>query len=134
MGDFWSFKHHKVIENRRLDLLPCLDRLFRRLRFRWLNWNSLKGDQGKAAPNPIVSIIRWLKIRNPLLKLRVVCFMHKGRCSKMQTDPNLRCEKTTNILNVSIFILSIFLWTFSDLCDHLIIIHIWPFFFYISRL
>ena len=47
----------------------------------------------------------------------------------MQTDPNLRCEKTTNILNVSIFILSIFLWTFSDLCDHLIIIHIWPFFF-----
>ena len=28
--------------------------LFRRLQFRGLNWNSLKGDQGKAAPNPIV--------------------------------------------------------------------------------
>ena len=54
-GDFWFFKHLKVIENRRLDLVqPCLDRLFRWLQFRWLNWNSLKGDQGKAAPNPIV--------------------------------------------------------------------------------
>ena len=32
---------------RRLDLLhPCLDHL--------LNWKSLKGDQGKAAPIPIV--------------------------------------------------------------------------------
>ena len=46
-GDFWFFKHLKVIENRRLDLVrPCLDRLFMRLRFRWLNWNSLIGDQG----------------------------------------------------------------------------------------
>ena len=26
----------------------------RRLQFRRLNWNSLKGDQGKVAPNPIV--------------------------------------------------------------------------------
>ena len=55
-GDFWVFKHLKVIENGRLDLVrPSLDRLFRQLRFRWLNWNtSLKGNQGKAAPNPIV--------------------------------------------------------------------------------
>ena len=53
--DFWFFKHLKMIENRRLELVqPCLDHLFRWLQFRWLNWNSLKGDQGKAAPNPIV--------------------------------------------------------------------------------
>ena len=40
-GDFWFFKHLKVIENRRMDLVRlCLNRLFRRLRFRWLNWNT----------------------------------------------------------------------------------------------
>ena len=55
MGGFLIFNHLKVIRNRPLDLVwPCLYRLFRRLRFRWLNWNSLKGDQGKAAANPIV--------------------------------------------------------------------------------
>ena len=39
VGNFWFFKHLKVTKNRLLDLVqPCLDRLFRRLRFRWLNW------------------------------------------------------------------------------------------------
>ena len=50
-GGFLIFNHL----NRRLDLVrPCLDPLFRRLRFRCLNLNSPKGDQSKAAPIPIV--------------------------------------------------------------------------------
>ena len=39
--------------NGRLDLVRLC--LFRRLRFRWLNWNSLKVGQGKAAQNQIVN-------------------------------------------------------------------------------
>ena len=54
-GDFWFLIALMDLSYTPLDLvLPYLDRLFRQLRFRWLNWNSLKGDQGKAAPNPIV--------------------------------------------------------------------------------
>ena len=51
-----------VLKNRRLDLVqPCLDRLFRQLRFRWLNWNNRKGDQGKATSYTIVYSLRCLE-------------------------------------------------------------------------
>ena len=82
-----------------MDLVrPCLDHLFRWLRFRWLNWNSLKGDQGKAAPNPIVyqtSLIRWLKIRNPpitsALKFSFFSLAHNRFSVKVEKE-NFFCK------------------------------------------
>ena len=36
-----------------------------------MNWNSLKDNQGKAAPNSL--LLSWLKIRNPLKELKIEC-------------------------------------------------------------
>ena len=51
-GDFWFFKHLNVIENRRLDLMPIY--IGDCVLGDWIEIGDQKGDQGKAAPNPIV--------------------------------------------------------------------------------
>ena len=70
------------------------------LQFRWLNWNSLKGDQCKAAPIPIVyfhSSYSFKKIRN----LPLECFQYIAR--KLPQN-NIRCipekEKSREYMNL----------------------------------